>query len=136
MHLAVLEESPLYEIPRGLTDLVPGTPVVHGPWPAATCAAVLRIWRSLNWIGLYYPEPPSEWRVTPAEWCARLLDGDVLRSADAEALLGHPERWIAGHADGHACLYLSDAGEVTPWPRWHEAALEAAQRLPLTEPSQ
>lgn len=34
MHLAALEESPLYEILRGSTDLVPGAPVVHGPWPA------------------------------------------------------------------------------------------------------
>src|SRR5205807_514286 len=53
MHLAALEESPLYEIPRGSTDLMPAAPGVHGPWPAASCAAVLNIWYAVGWIGLY-----------------------------------------------------------------------------------
>jgi hypothetical protein len=43
MHLVAVEESPLHEIPWGSTDLVAGTRVVHGPWPAASCAAVLNI---------------------------------------------------------------------------------------------
>ena len=45
MEIAVLEESPLYEIPRGSIYLVT-PPVEHGPWPAATCAAVLRLWHT------------------------------------------------------------------------------------------
>ena len=133
MHLAALEESPLYEIPRGSTDLVRGTPVVHGPWPAQSCAAVLNIWYALGWIGLYYPEPPPGWNVEPAEWSARLVDGQVLSQADGQTLLGHRERWLVGQADGHVCLYCTETGEATPWQLWHDMALEAAQRLPIIE---
>ena len=133
MHLAALEESPLYEIPRGSTDLMPAAPGVHGPWPAASCAAVLNIWYAVGWIGLYYPVPPSGWDVAPAEWCARLVDGDVLAQADGQYLLKHPERWLVGQADGHVCLYCTKAGEATPWQRWLDLALETAQRLPITE---
>ena len=28
----------------------------HGPWPAASCAAVLKIWYALGWIDLHYQE--------------------------------------------------------------------------------
>lgn len=135
MHLATLEESPLHEIARGSVDLLAGRSVRHGPWPAASCAAVLRIWHAAGWIGLYYPEPPPAWNVTPADWCARLANDDVLIRSDAEELLDHPARWFPGHADGHACIYQTEMGEPTPWQRWHDAALETAQRLPLTEPS-
>jgi hypothetical protein len=84
MHLVALEESPLYEIPRGATDLVPGTPVVHGPWPAESCAAVLNIWYALGWIGLYYPEPLHGWNVEPAEWCCSVVACGVLRDVRRE----------------------------------------------------
>jgi hypothetical protein len=134
MHLAAVEESPLYEIPRGSIDLMRDTPVVHGPWPASTCAAVLRIWYGQGWIALYYPEPPPGWNITPADWCAHLVDGDVLPQAVADTLLDHPERWIADHADGQACLYQSDLGEATPWRQWYEAVVATAQRLPLADP--
>lgn len=134
MQLAALEESPLYEIPKGSVDQLPSGPVRHGPWPAATCAAVLKTWYAAGWIGLYYPEPPSAWNVTPAAWCSRLVDGDVLARSDAEELLDHPERWIPGRADGHACPYQTDAGEAIPWQQWHDQALDIAVRLPLTVP--
>jgi len=133
MYLAVLEESPLYQIPRGSTDLVPGGPVMHGPWPAATCAAVLTIWYALGWIGLYYPQMPPKWNVTPAQWCTRLVDGDVLPPADGQTLLAQPRRWVAGHADGHACLYCTETGQNTPWQQWYVVALETTQQLPITE---
>ena len=51
MELAVLEETPLYEISMGSIDLVT-PPVTHGPWPAASCAAVLRRWHKAGWITL------------------------------------------------------------------------------------
>ena len=132
MHLAALEESPLYEIPRGSTDLIAGGPIVHGPWPAASCAAVLNVWYAQGWIGLYYSPPPPAWNVKPADWCTRLVDGDLLSKADERALLAQPQRWLAGHADGHASLYCTDSGQTTPWQLWYDTALETAQQLPLT----
>lgn len=95
-------------------------------------AAVLNIWHALGWIGLYYPQPPSGWNVDPADWCARLIHGEVLSQPDGQTLLEHPERWLLGRADGHVCLYRTKTGEATPWQLWRDAALETAQRLPIT----
>lgn len=89
---------------------------------------MLNIWYAVGWIGRYYPAPPSVWDVEPAEWCARLVDGDVLAQADGRALLEHPERWLVGRPDGHVCLYCTETGEVTPWRRWRDLALETARR--------
>ncbi|MDW5326176.1 hypothetical protein [Plantactinospora sp. KLBMP9567] len=130
MEIATLEETPLYAIPRGSVDLVT-PPVTHGPWPAATCAAVLRIWHKADWIGLYLPDYPAEWRLVPADWCTRLVDGDTLAEPDAEELLDHPERWLLQHADGHVAPYKTAAGETTPWEQWHKEALDMAKPLPL-----
>src|SRR5690349_733164 len=83
MEIAVLEETPLYEIPLGSIDRVT-PPVEHGPWPATTCAAVLRLWHTAGWIGLYLPDYPREWNIVSAEWCGRLVDGEDLTGPDAE----------------------------------------------------
>lgn len=130
MEIAVLEETPLYQIPLGSTDLT-APPVEHGPWPAATCAAVLRLWHIAGWIGLYFPEYPREWNIVAADWCSRLVYGEDLTGADAEELLDHPERWMLGHADGHAALYRTTGGETTPLEQWYDHARETARRLPL-----
>ena len=81
MEIATLEESPLYEIPKGSTNLVT-PPVTHGPWPATACAAVLRIWHDAGWIGLYLPDYPPGWNLLPAAWSARLVDGKVLAETE------------------------------------------------------
>jgi hypothetical protein len=133
MQIATLEETPLYEIPKGSVDLVRGGPVHHGPWPAAACAAVLKVWHAAGWIGLHFPGYPSTWNLTPADWGARIADGDTLTGLDADELLDHPERWILGQADGHVCLYQTETGRMTPWQQWYDVALETAQRLPLRE---
>ncbi|MEN3614763.1 hypothetical protein AAH979_35165 [Plantactinospora sp. ZYX-F-223] len=130
MEIAVLEESSLYEIPLGSVDMVT-PPVKHGPWPAATCAAVLQVWHTAGWIGLHLPEHPRGWNIVAADWCTRLVDGGSLIGPDAEELLNHPERWILGHAGGHAAPYRTAAGETTPWEQWYGPALETAQHLPL-----
>jgi hypothetical protein len=128
MELATLEETPLYEIPLGSVDLAT-PPVTHGPWPAATCAAVLRLWHRAGWIGLHLPDWPAEWKLIPADWCSRLIDGDTLTRPDADELLDHPQRWLLGHADGHAAPYKTVAGETTPREQWHGEARDMAQRL-------
>ena len=129
MEIAVLEETPLYEIPLGSIDMVT-PPVDHGPWPATTCAAVLKLWHAAGWIALYLPDYPRQWNIVAADWCGRLVDGD-LTGPDAEDLLDHPERWVLGHADGHAAPYRTTEGEVTPWEQWYDHALETVRRLPL-----
>jgi hypothetical protein len=133
MHLAALEESPLWAIPLGSIDHARDGLVTHGPWPAATCAAVLRIWHAAGWIELYHPILPSQEAPTPADRAGRLADDGVLSAKDAETLLDHPERWMPARADGHTCLYTSDTGDATPWPQWHQVARATAQHLPLTE---
>ncbi len=130
MELATLEETPLYEISMGSVDVVT-PPVTHGPWPTASCAAVLRIWHKAGWIGLYLPDYPSDWDLIPADWCTRLIDGDVLTVPDAEELLDHPERWLLRHADGHVVPYKTAGGQTTPWEQWRNKALNTARRLPL-----
>jgi hypothetical protein len=128
MELATLEQTPLYEIPMGSVDLVT-PPVTHGPWPAAICAAVLRLWHTAGWIGLYFPNYPAEWRLIPADRCTRLVDGDTLTGPDAEELLGHPERWLLRHADGHVVPYKTVEGETATWEQWSDEAHDIAERL-------
>ena len=101
MEILVLEETPLYEIPQGSIDDPGGSARRHGPWPASTCAAVLKLWYQAGWIGLYFREPPPGWNVTPAEWRSRLGGGQDLAAQDAYALLEQSDRWILEHADGH-----------------------------------
>lgn len=130
MTLAAAEETPLYETPRGCTDRVE-PPVTHGPWPAASCAVVLRVWFDAGWMGLYLPDWPREWNLQRADWCGRLGDDRTLAGPDAEDLLAHPERWIFGHSDGHVAPYRTVDGQTEPWEQWYSTATVTAQRLPL-----
>jgi hypothetical protein len=44
--------------------------VVHGPWSAEECQAVLILWHVTGWIELVADfEPP--WSLTPADWQGR-----------------------------------------------------------------
>jgi len=75
MRLAVLEEAPLLQLPRGSTDDPSGRHVVHGPFEPNDCSTVLLIWFDLGWIELYLPDMPTEWALTNAEWEARTAPG-------------------------------------------------------------
>ena len=131
MEILVLEEAPLYEIPLGSIDDPTGSARRHGPWPASTCAAILKLWYRAGWIGLCFRDPPSGWNVVPAEWRSRLADDEDLASHDAHDLLEHPDRWVLGHADGHVQPYRTVEGEVTPRELWFEHVIETARNLPL-----
>jgi hypothetical protein len=131
MAIAVLEESPLCEIPLGSFTL--GDPVVHGPWPAASCAAVLRIWFEADWIGLYFRDQP-EWGLIRSDWRTRLVDSDTLAGPDARELLDHPERWVRERADGYVMLFMTWQGEVATEQEWIAAAADTAQPLSLAGP--
>lgn len=132
MKLVVLEEAPLYEIPQGSIDNPGPYAVRHGPWPASTCAAVLKLWYAAGWIGLYFRDPPAGWNIAPAPWRSRVTDSEDLAAEDAYGLLDQPERWILEHADGHVQPYRTVEGEMTPREQWLEHAMETARRLPLT----
>ena len=129
MEIATLDgEGWLYQTPQGYSVL--GGDVSYGPWPAASCAAVLKIWHRAGLIRLHFAGYP-EWRLTPADWRVRLIDGDALADADALELLDHPRRWVPGHADGYVAPRKTSQGKAAPWDRWLAEALETARRLPL-----
>lgn len=134
MRIAVMECcSPLYEIPMGSYWL--GSPVVHGPWPATRCAAVLKIWYKAELIRLHFQSLPPEWDVTPGEWATRLVDGDILADPDAEELLDHPERWVRTHADGYVEPCMTWQGEVATSEEWFADVVEAAGESAAEPPS-
>lgn len=131
MEILVLEEAPLYEIPQGWIDYPWGSARRHGPWPASTCAAILKLWYQAGWIGLHFKDPPPGWNVIPAEWQSRLADDEDLAAQDAYGLLEQSERWNLGHADGHVQPYRTVEGERTPRDQWFEHVIETARNLPL-----
>lgn len=130
MEEAVGAGEALFEVPMGWLGF--GEPAVrHGPWPAATCAAVLRVWLDAGWLELVREPFPPEWDISPAEWEDRLVDGCRLTRADAADLLDHPERWGLWNADGHATLAKTGAGAAVGCDRWYAAVRATAERLPL-----
>ena len=131
MEIVVLEEQALYEIPHGSRDGLGPSALVHGPWPASTCAAILKLWYEAGWIGLYFRDPPPGWNVAPAEWRSRLAAGEDLAAQDAYDLLDQPEGWVLAHADGHVQPYRTVAGEIAPREQWFEHVIETARTLPL-----
>ncbi|HEY7222814.1 MAG TPA: hypothetical protein VH561_04260 [Micromonosporaceae bacterium] len=137
MHLAVWENCPLWELPRGSTDIYSRhRRVVHGPWPAESCAAVQRLWFRTGWVGLYYPTLPAQWNLVVASWRERTAADGTLGSADAEELLAHTERWVLGMDDGHVELFLTDEGHAEPWEQWYDTALPLVSTLDLTVASE
>ncbi|HWS31565.1 MAG TPA: hypothetical protein VN408_02355 [Actinoplanes sp.] len=130
MKLAVLEQTWLYDIPRGSIDSPGPHARHHGPWPGPTCAAILRLWYRQGWIGLHFQDLSPDWDVVPAEWQDRRTGGD-LAAEDAHALLGQPERWTPEHADGFVMPYRTVDGEITPNGDWYAHVIETARSLPL-----
>jgi hypothetical protein len=120
MHLALWENCALFELARGSIDAGGNESrhVVHGPWPADSCAAVLRLWFGEGWLGLYYPTLPRQWDLVSASWRGREGADGTLVAADAEELLRHTERWVLGTDDGHVELFLTEDGYAQPWQRW------------------
>ena len=53
MYLAVTEEASLAELPVGITDIVDGGRVEHGPWEPAACSELLLRWFDRGLIELY-----------------------------------------------------------------------------------
>lgn len=121
-------ESWLYTLPLGSSWL--GTDISYGPWPAASCAAVLRVWYEADLIRLHFRDQP-EWNLIPSGWGARLVDDGTLADVDALELLDHPERWVQGHADGYVTPLRTWQGEVASAEQWVGAARETARHLPL-----
>jgi hypothetical protein len=131
MNACVWEEAPLHELTRGTVDhLGADREVVHGPWSAEECQAVLIPWHVAGWIKLVANfEPP--WSLTPADWQGRTSrDGAfvVLSSEDATALLSDPGRWALQTADGQAMLCRTDEGEAHEYPEWLELAEKGCAR--------
>lgn len=132
MMLTAFECSPLCEIPLGSYWL--GSPIVHGPWPAASCAAILKVWYEAELLRLHFPDSLVEWNLIPGDWDTRLVDGDALADPDAKELLDHPERWVRERADGYVVPCATWQGDVAPMEEWLAKALDTAQRQPLTAP--
>ncbi|MEU4620378.1 hypothetical protein AB0G04_10435 [Actinoplanes sp. NPDC023801] len=107
MEIAAWEEAWLFEIPLGSIDSPGPWQIVHGPWPAPTCAAVLRLWYDAGWIGLHYRDPPPGWDVGAPHWRDRVS------------------------ADGYVQLYRADEGETTLREQWFEHVIDIARGLPL-----
>src|SRR6266851_1469764 len=127
MWLVTHEESPLHEVPRGSLDAGGSGPAVrHGPWPAAKCAAVLRVWHAAGWIELYSRTRSA----VPDGWEHRLIltDGEwVLDSRDARTLLASPGLWRPERGEGQICLCPSAQGLAHAAPEWY-ALIQSRRR--------
>jgi hypothetical protein len=104
MEITCSEEAPLWEVPRGSTDLVGYESVVHGPWFPDDCARVLTRWFDLGLVGLYRPDSDT------------LID---VERADAYDLLRAPDRWTL---DNSPSLYVTEVGSSVPPREWIELA--------------
>ncbi len=126
MHLLVVEESPLWSVPTGVTDhLGDGRTVSHGPWSAPECSALLGRWLAAGWLELYLPDLPEGWNLQRAEWLSRANRRAkflMLDTNDSEELLAAPDRWIVGSIDGQVCLCRSDAGMDHTASEWYSAS--------------
>lgn len=111
MYTAVVEESPLWELPRGVTDLLPGGAVTHGPWDPAECGAAITCWLDRGWVELYSPGPLRAGRQERGTFC-------VLAEDDARRLLREPARWLVETPDGSVCLSRTDAGTAVDAEEW------------------
>ena len=129
MHAAVWEEAPLHEVTHGTVDLLGADRrIVHGPWSAEECQAVLIPWHATGWVELI-ADIELPWSVALADWQSRALrDGRhlVLSKDDAVALLSDSARWVLGTADAHVRLCPTDEGEAYEYPEWLALADKAA----------
>jgi hypothetical protein len=125
MYVAVVEECALWELPRGSTDMLPGGPVVHGPWDPDDCAELVMRWVERGWVELYLPDVPSRWELKEADWLGRAARRGgllVLDRKDAMALLRDSTRWKVDGIDGHAALSRTELGMSVPASDWSDRA--------------
>jgi hypothetical protein len=111
MHAAVYEESQLYEVARGVTDLVPGESVVHGPWQPEDCSRVLAGWYEMGWLNLYRYNPDGS-------------NGPTLASDEARVVLQDPGCWLGSESqwEGFVALCVTEAGSEMPFDTWIQNA--------------
>ncbi|MCU1600235.1 MAG: hypothetical protein JWO22_944, partial [Frankiales bacterium] len=111
MHAAVYEESPLYELPGGVTDLLPNGPVVHGPWLAEDCSRVMSHWHELGLLELYRYHSDG-------------TTGPTVASDDARALLRDPSSWPGSGPgwDALVAVCVTEAGANLSFEDWLRSA--------------
>lgn len=102
MHLLVLEEAPIWEIPVGSIDRLPSGHVHHGPFDAADCSIVLSIWNERGLMDLW-PRSPTGQR-------------PLARTAASQLLLT-PSEWIL---DAGLDLAPTDAGQQLARVSWFD----------------
>jgi hypothetical protein len=127
MRAAVREETALWQLPSGSTDLLASGNVVHGPWPARECSDVIAAWLRRNWIELYLPSLPDKWQLPGAEWRVRASYSEgflLLANLDAEKLLRDPSRWTLDSEDGHVALSLASSSTDVEDSEWLAAAVQ------------
>ena len=128
MHLAVLEESPLWSLTARVVDrLGGGRTIEHGPWSPGECSILLLRWFTTGWLELYLPEVPAGWHLRPEEWQDRAERRGpfiVLTAEDTYQLLLAPAaRWLVDTADGQVCLSRTDSGLGHEAADWYAAAV-------------
>ena len=133
MHAAVLEQSFLFEVPRGATEIQGSREVQCGPWDPEACSTVLTIWFDLGWVSVYMPsEQMQRWTEQPATWMSKLQTSDhpILEKSDARELLATPSSWAHDRAEGWAALLVTDSApdDLNVWFR--DIPLPAGRRTP------
>lgn len=115
---AVVEESPLYEVPLGVTDIVDGRRHVHGPWVVTDCSEALLGWFDAGLLELYRRQAR-----------ARGPHLDVPHD-EARRLLLDTTRWtLDDPGAGDVCLVPSEDGVKVDRVEW-VAALARLRRSP------
>lgn len=113
MHLAVEEESRLFELPLGATESDGrGGWVTYGPWDPSDCSRQLLAWFDAGLITLFVPAVGQ-----PAAWNERGEFDRWLTPAEARQVLAEPERWTVESDDGLVCVVRTDAG-MAPDAAW------------------
>jgi hypothetical protein len=114
MYCLVFEEGFLCEAPLGVTEVLPGGDVLHGPWIVDECARVLSAWLDVGWLSLYRLSVDGKTRELPI--------------SDASELVRDGSRWSPGTADGLTCLCPTDEGSSINASAWYLHAKLALRR--------
>jgi hypothetical protein len=122
MHLLVMEQSHLFEFPMGSRDLLPDSPVHHGPWDPAECAQILGGWLAKGWLSVFVDSDHVAALGESAWWLRTSPANDPkyrdLHPSDAATLLRFPGKWLPGTPDGNVMVGPSDEGAAVPYADW------------------
>lgn len=109
MWLAAQEGGFFYELPLGVIDrLGDGRDIVHGPWPAEECAALLKRWLEADLVQVFHESPPSE-------------HPQVIRTLsfeEAAIVLAETDQWGVDSPHGLLNIALTERGRRLPWGQW------------------